>query len=559
MGGSWVELLLAGASLTDLDRYRDELLGVGTSPEDVEREAGAALRVKVLLDEGRRRAAEQALLNDAAEGLAGARSTDELLPAVTGWARRLLDADLAYVGLAHDGGFVMAAAQGARTGRLQGLRLPAAAGFTGTVVAGGHPVGLRSYATEDGFPHHPAADTAAMEEDIHALLGVPLARHGRMLGALFVSRRREHRFTDREVGLLSALAAHAAAALDHAELELAVRRNERLTQALLSGGGLDALLREIGQDASGQVLFADAGDAELVERAACVRAVSAAGSVCGALVALGSRDVRADAALLERAAPFVALAVTAETAVADATRLPRDALLLDLLTRPASGPLTPRQRMRNAGLDPSASYCVLVAEPDGDPRQARREFAACGLPPGTVLAQGGTRLVALVPGTTPDDLLEHWEGRGVPAATIGVAGPATAPEHLARCHHDAELTLGALLTLGRRGQAASADRLGLYRVLLSHTGRRELRAQYEQLLGPVLREQRRRGLPLVETLQACLDHGCRATPAARALHIHVNTLYQRLAVLDELLGPDWREPPRSVDLQLLLRVHSERG
>ncbi|MEU7043804.1 helix-turn-helix domain-containing protein [Streptomyces varsoviensis] len=244
--------------------------------------------------------------------------------------------------------------------------------------------------------------------------------------------------------------------------------------------------------------------------------------------------------------------------MADATRHSRDVLLLDLLTRPASGPLTPRQRMRNAGLDPSASYSVLVAEPDDDAQRARRELTAGGLPLGTVLVPRGARLVALVPGTTPESILELWEGRDAPAATIGVSGPATGPDALARCHHDAELTLDALLTLGRRGQAATADGLGLYRVLLSHTGRRELRAQYERLLGPVLREQDKRRLPLVETLHAYLDHGCRAASAARALHIHVNTLYQRLAVLDDLLGLDWREPPRSVDLQLLLRVHFER-
>jgi PucR C-terminal helix-turn-helix domain len=32
-------------------------------------------------------------------------------------------------------------------------------------------------------------------------------------------------------------------------------------------------------------------------------------------------------------------------------------------------------------------------------------------------------------------------------------------------------------------------------------------------------------------------------PAARTLGVHINTLYQRIAVLDRLLGPDWRQPP----------------
>jgi hypothetical protein len=67
-------------------------------------------------------------------------------------------------------------------------------------------------------------------------------------------------------------------------------------------------------------------------------------------------------------------------------------------------------------------------------------------------------------------------------------------------------------------------------------------------------EQKNRNLPMLATLKAYLDHGCRAAPAARTLGVHINTLYQRIAVLDRLLGPDWRQPPRSLDLHVLLRV-----
>jgi hypothetical protein len=88
--------------------------------------------------------------------------------------------------------------------------------------------------------------------------------------------------------------------------------------------------------------------------------------------------------------------------------------------------------------------------------------------------------------------------------------------------------MDALLTLGRTGTVITAEQLGIYRVLLNHTGRREFKAY--------------------------LDHGCWAAPAARTLGVHINTLYQRIAVLDRLLGPDWRHPPRSLDLHVLLRV-----
>jgi hypothetical protein len=69
---------------------------------------------------------------------------------------------------------------------------------------------------------------------------------------------------------------------------------------------------------------------------------------------------------------------------------------------------------------------------------------------------------------------------------------------------------------------------------------RAVQEAFEHVLGPVLAEERRRGVPLVETLRVFLDHGRRPRPAATALAIHVNTLYQRLAAADRLLGEGWR-------------------
>jgi DNA-binding PucR family transcriptional regulator len=122
------------------------------------------------------------------------------------------------------------------------------------------------------------------------------------------------------------------------------------------------------------------------------------------------------------------------------------------------------------------------------------------------------------------------------------------------CYTDAVATLDALLTLGRLGEAATSEQLGLYRILLTHTGRRALHEQFDRELGPVLREQKRRSIPMLPTMKAYLDHGGRVAPAARALGVHVNTIYQRVAVLDDILGDSWREPPRSLDLHILLRI-----
>jgi DNA-binding PucR family transcriptional regulator len=134
-------------------------------------------------------------------------------------------------------------------------------------------------------------------------------------------------------------------------------------------------------------------------------------------------------------------------------------------------------------------------------------------------------------------------GHNVFSATAGVAGPTASPADLHRCYREAIDTKDALLTLGRVGAVVTAEQLGIYRVLLNHTGRRELEAQFDEALGAVIAEQKRRDVPMLATLKAFLDHGCRAAPTARTLGVHVNTLYQRIALLDRLLGTDWRQPP----------------
>jgi DNA-binding PucR family transcriptional regulator len=171
---------------------------------------------------------------------------------------------------------------------------------------------------------------------------------------------------------------------------------------------------------------------------------------------------------------------------------------------------------------------------------------------GAVVAEHDGHLLVVAP-ADPDTIRREWP-RGANAPTAGVAGPARGQGELRRCFHEARQTLSALEALGRTGEASTTGQLGLYRILLGHTGRRDLDQAFDDVLGPVPAEQRRRAVPLLETLRVFLDHGRRPRPAATALAIHVNTLYQRLATVDSLLGERWRAPERALELQLLLHL-----
>ncbi|MGH3332202.1 MAG: helix-turn-helix domain-containing protein, partial [Nocardioidaceae bacterium] len=41
---------------------------------------------------------------------------------------------------------------------------------------------------------------------------------------------------------------------------------------------------------------------------------------------------------------------------------------------------------------------------------------------------------------------------------------------------------------------------------------------------------------------------------AKTLHIHPNTVAQRLDRIARLLGEDWRDPAKALDLQMALRL-----
>jgi len=43
------------------------------------------------------------------------------------------------------------------------------------------------------------------------------------------------------------------------------------------------------------------------------------------------------------------------------------------------------------------------------------------------------------------------------------------------------------------------------------------------------------------------------------LHVHVNTVTQRLDRVGQLLGPQWQRPERALEVQLALRLHRLRG
>jgi DNA-binding PucR family transcriptional regulator len=146
--------------------------------------------------------------------------------------------------------------------------------------------------------------------------------------------------------------------------------------------------------------------------------------------------------------------------------------------------------------------------------------------------------------------------------TAGAGGPTRGPGSLTVAYAEADRCLSALTALGRTGEGAGAAELGFVGLLLGTVGAggdREVAAFVQRAIGPVVDYDVRRGTALVKTLEAYFGVGGGLAKAAEVLHVHVNTVTQRLERVGQLIGADWQQPERALEVQLALRLHRLRA
>ncbi|HEY7593284.1 MAG TPA: helix-turn-helix domain-containing protein, partial [Actinophytocola sp.] len=393
------------------------------------------------------------------------------------------------------------------------------------------------------------------------------------------------------------LADHAAIAIDNAQLLAETRRanetisdhnermrraevaHDRLMELVLRGGDLDEVVTEVAAVlGGGLVLFDDTGtelarvsaEPVAVDAAAITasrsagRAVRSGGQwvysvlagpeLLGSLVLTGGPELGdADRRLFERAGLVAALLLLLRRTVARAEDEVRGELLTDLLTAPSRNQAALLTRGRRLGIDLAAPHTVLIAHCDGVSR--RRLAMACGRY-ATLVGLHAEQVVLLVADGAPNlaPKLAAELGSTVDApVTVGAAGPARGPVALAAAAAEAARCVRTLLALGRAGQGAAQGELGFVGQLIGD--RTDLGGYVRATLGPVLDYDERRGTDLVRTLEAYFECGTNLTRAKDQLHVHVNTVVQRLDRISSLLGDDWQQPDRALEIQIALRLH----
>lgn len=136
---------------------------------------------------------------------------------------------------------------------------------------------------------------------------------------------------------------------------------------------------------------------------------------------------------------------------------------------------------------------------------------------------------------------------------MGVAGPVAGVDGVRSAYEEAGRCLDALLALGRRGEVADAATLGFVGLLLGlHDPAQHVRAR----LGPLLDYDQQRGTALVDTLEVWLAEDRHLGRTGERLHVHANTVTQRLDRIGRLLGAEWQSPAHLLEVGLALRLRS---
>ncbi|MGV9303654.1 MULTISPECIES: helix-turn-helix domain-containing protein [unclassified Nonomuraea] len=572
--------------------------------EELEEAKLAALKVRALLRRRARREAELSALYDTAGDLAGLRDLDAVLEAIVHRARQLLGTDTAYMTL-HDperGDTYMRVTDGSISAAFRSLRLAMGAGLGGLVAQTATPYSTADYFADARFRHTTDIDEAVKEEGLVAILGVPLRLGQRVIGVLMAANRSARPFAQEEVALLASLAAHAAVAIDNARLlqetrnaleelshahrtarehsdavERAALAHDRMTSLVLRGGGIEdvaavvtevlggtlAVLDETGRPLVGEVeqgVLDAAVPGRTVRRGDLM--VTASAPLCTLVLRSDPhhRDA-ADERILERAALVCALLLLFRRSVAEAEGRVRGELLDDLISRAAEDPQGLTDRARRLGVDLAAPHVVVVARHEGQRERAAFWASSQATLSGGLAAARGQEVVLLLPGTDPGALAQRVAAELTvslgSSATAGATGPISDPTQVPRAHREALRCAESLLALGRAGDGASAAELGFVGLLIGEG--RDVGAFVTGTLGPVVDYDERRGTALLKTLAAYFGSGGSPSRTAEVMHIHVNTVTQRLDRVAQLLGDGWQEPERALEIQLALRLHRLSG
>lgn len=562
---------------------------------------------------------ERSALLESASELIRVRDTEKLLHKLVDRARTLIGCDIAYLSQYYPetDDLRVQASRGAISANLKELRVPPGVGLAGQVVRDRAAQWTSNYDLTR-LPHERRVDSAVKAERMESLLGVPMVVDGEVLGALFAANRYPHDFTTDEITLLSALADHASVVLKTAQLmgDLAeaaqasaeaeetaaaqastlqrlVEVEEQLTQLVLQGQGVPAVLDAISELLEADVIVVDSGrlgsprfpadeaffdgitvdDADVRTALSHSRATGRSAQVAGAqhmyvasvashrrqhsalFVRFNDEPADGDANIVAQAAQTLALIRMNEQARADAENRVRGELAVDIIagTRDLSE-LEARSRTGSFSLSGPWRLMTIQGDIENDDRIAARLVR---VEPRILMTQRSPGITVLLPSAvirdrpTLDTLFE--ESGALDSSLVIISDTDYDRNQLRTAEDEMWSCIRILNSLGINEGIFPTEDFAPYTAMFG-TAPEQTERFMQRMLEPLRRWDRIHSAELISTLREYFESGMNIRRTATQMSVHVNTVKQRLERADLVLGQEWRSPERAFRLQVALRL-----
>jgi hypothetical protein len=389
-------------------------------------------------------------------------------------------------------------------------------------------------------------------------------------------------------------------------VQAAIDAHEKITSLLARGASLATLCQSVAQLLGGSVLVLDesglvvsggvaAGyDGTAAQAyaphgdhgAALTRAMRASrtvgrsveayevdGETCRVLPVIGGDDILGSALLFhrgkledvalrtfERSSSVIGIVLLSQHRIEASRNRSASVLLRSLVSPRQDDPAELADRAEQHGLDLTRPLSLVLVEMEG-PRAdyAARRFGSLTPLVHALVDDIDGVLVILCAATCAQEIrqtLSTWMRHDLNAAYRGVLSrPVLRPAEIPALYATLRRALAVLARIGTQGQIIGQDELAIYSTLFETHDRASLKNFLEATVGPLLSHDAKRGSDLAATLLAYFHCNQNAKTTAQRLGIHVNTVRQRLATVEDLLGP-WGQAARALEIHIALRLWS---
>lgn len=425
-----------------------------------------------------------------------------------------------------------------------------------------------------------------------------LATHGA------VALRNANDFRRANEALARAESARAELARHARSVQAAAEAHEQMTSLLAKGASLTTLCESVAQLLGGAVLVLDeaghvlsrgcaaghggtgseAGTVLRDHHADLARALGASRQLgrsvvgyqsdhesCRVMAVIGGDDILGSLLLFheqdldelavrtfERSSSVIGIVLLSQERL-DAAKRRGASTLLRTLVSPRQDELSPMlNQAERHGVDLSLPVSLLLIEMDGPHAgYAARRFGTL-TPLAHALVDDIDGLLVILCGTSRAqnvrETVSSWIRVDAGAAHRGVLSrPVAGPAEIPALYATLKRALGVLRRLGVHGHVIGQNELALYSTLFETHDQASLSAFLDATIGPLLAHDRKRTSELASTLLAYFDSHQNSKLTAQRLQIHVNTVRQRLATIEDLLGPR-ADASRVLELHIALRL-----